>query len=205
MICIHSYGRVSETMPLYDILNEFQKGHSHMAVVIRQHDDTEQSAGKSTNHGKQQGCASLVSKTILFMETNTCPKIQNNLVRDVRVDIDGDIVAHKQSLKSNRSLKKLKSLSSDTNLHRCYSKHKKWANGVHSEVLHIDDDHLPSLSEEGKAIGIITLEDVIEELLQVREFSHLCFSFFKDMFITTKISCPLILHTGGDLRRDRLS
>lgn len=27
---------VSEDMPLYDILNEFQKGHSHMAVVIRQ-------------------------------------------------------------------------------------------------------------------------------------------------------------------------
>lgn len=27
--------RVSENMPLYDILNEFQKGHSHIAVVIR--------------------------------------------------------------------------------------------------------------------------------------------------------------------------
>jgi hypothetical protein len=27
--------RVSETLPLYDILNEFQKGHSHMAVVVR--------------------------------------------------------------------------------------------------------------------------------------------------------------------------
>ncbi|XP_019156456.1 PREDICTED: DUF21 domain-containing protein At1g47330-like isoform X2 [Ipomoea nil] len=27
--------RVSEDMPLYDILNEFQKGHSHMAVVYR--------------------------------------------------------------------------------------------------------------------------------------------------------------------------
>jgi hypothetical protein len=36
--------RVSETMPLYDILNEFQKGHSHMAVVVREHNDTEQSA-----------------------------------------------------------------------------------------------------------------------------------------------------------------
>ena len=29
--------RVSETMPLYDILNEFQKGLSHMAIVIKQH------------------------------------------------------------------------------------------------------------------------------------------------------------------------
>ncbi|GJT53520.1 hypothetical protein Tco_0988574 [Tanacetum coccineum] len=27
---------VPENLPLYDILNEFQKGHSHMAVVVRQ-------------------------------------------------------------------------------------------------------------------------------------------------------------------------
>lgn len=29
------HGRVGENWPLYDILNEFQKGHSHMAVVIK--------------------------------------------------------------------------------------------------------------------------------------------------------------------------
>ncbi|KAL5218180.1 hypothetical protein ABZP36_018864 [Zizania latifolia] len=34
--CILLNASVSEEMPLYDILNEFQKGHSHMAVVIRQ-------------------------------------------------------------------------------------------------------------------------------------------------------------------------
>ncbi|XP_059624055.1 DUF21 domain-containing protein At2g14520-like isoform X2 [Cornus florida] len=38
-VTIRRIPRVSETMPLYDILNEFQKGHSHMAVVIRQHGD----------------------------------------------------------------------------------------------------------------------------------------------------------------------
>lgn len=27
--------RVSEDMPLYDMLNEFQKGHSHLAVVYK--------------------------------------------------------------------------------------------------------------------------------------------------------------------------
>lgn len=32
---IHTFSRVPEIMPLYDILNEFQKGHSHMAVVVR--------------------------------------------------------------------------------------------------------------------------------------------------------------------------
>lgn len=31
----HSSYRVSEDMPLYDILNEFQKGHSHIAVVYK--------------------------------------------------------------------------------------------------------------------------------------------------------------------------
>lgn len=33
LIC--SFYRVSEDMPLYDILNEFQKGHSHLAVVYK--------------------------------------------------------------------------------------------------------------------------------------------------------------------------
>lgn len=33
--------RVAETLPLYDILNEFQKGHSHMAVVIKHYTNTE--------------------------------------------------------------------------------------------------------------------------------------------------------------------
>jgi metal transporter CNNM len=39
---ITNIDRVPEMMPLYDILNEFQKGHSHMAVVVRHFDKTEQ-------------------------------------------------------------------------------------------------------------------------------------------------------------------
>lgn len=46
--------RVSETMPLYDILNEFQKGHSHMAVVVRDYSDTAQSATENRTDGKHQ-------------------------------------------------------------------------------------------------------------------------------------------------------
>jgi len=29
-------------MPLYDILNEFQKGHSHMVVIVKNWDKIEQ-------------------------------------------------------------------------------------------------------------------------------------------------------------------
>jgi hypothetical protein len=39
------YDRVYENWPLYDILNEFQKGHSHMAIVIKCKKDV-----KDTDH-----------------------------------------------------------------------------------------------------------------------------------------------------------
>ncbi|EPS73801.1 hypothetical protein M569_00955, partial [Genlisea aurea] len=35
-VTIRKIPRVPESMPLYDIMNEFRKGHSHMAVVVRQ-------------------------------------------------------------------------------------------------------------------------------------------------------------------------
>lgn len=43
---------VSENMPLYDILNEFQKGHSHIAVVYRDLNDKNE-APKKVNDGEQ--------------------------------------------------------------------------------------------------------------------------------------------------------
>jgi len=44
--------RVPESMPLYDILNEFRKGHSHMAVVVKNWDKTEQQASNNNSYGK---------------------------------------------------------------------------------------------------------------------------------------------------------
>ncbi|KAJ8765566.1 hypothetical protein K2173_014688 [Erythroxylum novogranatense] len=133
---IRKIPRVPETMPLYDILNEFQKGHSHMAVVVRQL-NMDQSASE-----------------------NLVP------VREVKVDVDGEFHAQNKNLKSLTSLKRMKSFQNDANPQMGRSKSKKWKNGIHSEVLHLDEDPLPGLTEEAEAIGIITLEDVIEELLQ---------------------------------------
>ncbi|GMN34230.1 hypothetical protein TIFTF001_004576 [Ficus carica] len=135
-VAIRKIPRVPETMPLYDILNEFQKGHSHMAVVVTQKNDMEKPAAT----------------------------IPDN-VRDVRVDINREAHSHERTLKADRSLKKLKSLSKEAKVNRG-SKGKKWSKDFESDFLHIDEDPLPTLNEEGEAIGIITLEDVIEELLQ---------------------------------------
>lgn len=42
--------RVYENWPLYDILHEFQKGHSHMAVVIKNKKDVEDTEKRGGKH-----------------------------------------------------------------------------------------------------------------------------------------------------------
>ncbi|KAH9664054.1 DUF21 domain-containing protein [Citrus sinensis] len=138
-VSIRRIPRVSETMPLYDILNEFQKGHSHMAVVVRHQNDREQ-PHVPIEHSTDE--------------------------REVRVDVDGQSHLKEKCLKTKRSLKKRNRLSHDANLHRGASTSKNWSRDFHSEVLHITDDPQRMENGEWEAVGIITLEDVIEELLQ---------------------------------------
>ncbi|KAJ8439738.1 hypothetical protein Cgig2_009562 [Carnegiea gigantea] len=138
-VTIRKIPRVPETMPLYDMLNEFQKGHSHMAVVVR----------------KQNS------------ELSTSEYTEKETAKEVRVDIDGEQEAREGHLKSKRSLKMFKSLPKSTDeLQREISKGKRWSKNVDSEILHIDENPLSELAEDGEAIGIITMEDVIEELLK---------------------------------------
>ena len=89
-------------------------------------------------------------------------------MKEVKINIDGEKSSQDRSLKSKRSFQKWKSFpNSSNNLDRGGSRSKKWSKDIYSDILQIDGSPLPKLLEE-EAVGIITMEDVIEELLQVQ-------------------------------------
>ncbi|KAG6490607.1 hypothetical protein ZIOFF_051914 [Zingiber officinale] len=134
-ISIRRIPRVPADMPLYDILNEFQKGSSHMAAVVK-------SKGKPKSMSLTDGEKSGENKELNIESNATTPllsKTKENL-DSVVVDVD-------------RYENKLISEDKPTTLQQ---------NDAEAKVV----SRLSEDTEEGEVIGIITLEDVFEELLQ---------------------------------------
>lgn len=159
--------RVPETMPLYDILNEFQKGHSHMAVVVRQRN-------KVPIPGAAGGNCFLFSNEfsmscVQYVDTSLSMFMEVDAVKDVRVDIDGEKPSPDKKAKPKIPLQKWKSFpNSGSNSFKGTPRSKKWTKDMYSDILQIDENPLPTLPEEEEVVGIITMEDLIEELLQVK-------------------------------------
>ncbi|CAN1284701.1 DUF21 domain-containing protein At2g14520 [Linum perenne] len=138
-VTIRRIPRVPDSMPLYDILNEFQKGHSHMAVVVRKFNKAE--------------------------EQQLLP-VSNSTIDKVRVDVDGKAPQEKSFKRSKTSFQKWKSFANSSNSSLKSSRsRKRIKDEVDSDILKMDGN-LPTLLEEEEAIGLITMEDLIEELLQ---------------------------------------
>ncbi|MFS7973644.1 putative CBS domain, CNNM, transmembrane domain-containing protein [Helianthus anomalus] len=138
--------RVSDTMPLYDILNEFQKGLSHIAVVI-QHPSQGQRMQPSISKG----------------------------LSDVRLDILNESYQSNGNggLRSRSMFHRFKSVSGSGNVSRAESsKSRRWSDKFLPEVVNITDKPFSSFRQEGEVIGIITMEDVMEELINDEIFDE---------------------------------
>ncbi|KAL2346329.1 hypothetical protein Fmac_000329 [Flemingia macrophylla] len=143
---IRKIPRVSENMPLYDILNEFQKGHSHIAVVYRDLNDKNK-APKKVNDGEQ-----------LDLKDNCLNKGKNAYLhkgaklesRDTTMTTVTKIDEAQQAKKSPPATPAF----------------KKRHRGCSFCILDIENAPLPVFPTNEVVVGVITMEDVIEELLQ---------------------------------------
>ncbi|CAN1284700.1 DUF21 domain-containing protein At2g14520 [Linum perenne] len=87
-------------------------------------------------------------------------------IKEVRVDVDGKAPQEKSFKRSKTSFQKWKSFANSSNSSLKSSRsRKRIKDEVDSDILKMDGN-LPTLLEEEEAIGLITMEDLIEELLQ---------------------------------------
>ncbi|MED6118420.1 DUF21 domain-containing protein [Stylosanthes scabra] len=141
---IRKIPRVSENMPLYDILNEFQKGHSHIAVVYKDLNNTTEPLRKvkgGDQHEVKDNCRKKGEKASLDKGG-----LESNDTSTTVAKIDGSPQV-KKSPPATPAFKK---------------RHR----GCSYCIMDMENSPLPVFPPNEVVVGVITMEDVIEELLQ---------------------------------------
>ncbi|KFK42688.1 hypothetical protein AALP_AA1G026800 [Arabis alpina] len=133
-VSIRKIPRVPSDMPLYDILNEFQKGSSHMAAVVKVKDKDKKNNTQFLSSGET------AKENMSFFSRHLTARLLKHVdePHDVVVDID-KVPTHVKNRGRNFQ-----------------------QNGIATR----DYPRLLEDNEDAEVIGIITLEDVFEELLQ---------------------------------------
>lgn len=135
-VSIRRIPRVPADMPLYDILNEFQKGQSHMAAVVRR------SAVKKPSLKGIHGDGTALNEHSKSSAAETK-------------------VVHKEDIDRTRSQPEIDVEKGASEVEKLIKEKTVDEGRGQPTAREVADD-----LEECEVIGIITLEDVIEELLQ---------------------------------------
>lgn len=150
---IRKIPRVSENMPLYDILNEFQKGHSHIAVVIKDlNQPKEVKYVESKLKRKKRKVPS--DKTVQLAECKGvnhssrahAPGVQQYYLDTQTAGGSGYQQSNSRPLVAPGLKKRHKDCSD------C--------------ILDVENALIQEFPPNEQVVGVITMEDVIEELLQ---------------------------------------
>ncbi|CDY32502.1 hypothetical protein BRARA_I05536 [Brassica rapa] len=138
-VSIRKIPRVPSDMPLYDILNEFQKGNSHMAAVVKVKDKDKKKNMQLMSNGEPPKEEYMNSYSSPLLTAPLLKHVDERHHDVVVVDID-KAPTHVETRGRNFQ-----------------------QNGL---VTRWDLPRLLEDNEDAEVIGIITLEDVFEELLQ---------------------------------------
>ncbi|XP_065881704.1 DUF21 domain-containing protein At1g47330 isoform X2 [Euphorbia lathyris] len=150
---IRKIPRVSEDMPLYDILNEFQKGHSHLAVVYR-HLNAKTEMPKKSKDSQQFEFKDSCRKQGMY----TAFMKDDNATQNMKA---GEKLHESQTASGNNDEgQRRKNSPSPT------PPFKKRHRGCAYCIMDIENSPIPQFPAYEEVVGVITMEDVIEELLQ---------------------------------------
>ncbi|KAG4975590.1 hypothetical protein JHK86_035064 [Glycine max] len=145
------FDMVYESWQLYEILNQFQKVHSHMAVVLKSNKDTESTMGASTFLNIITNKISNPSQVVVESDSSFVLEISQ------RSSVHESSVNSSDAEFRNPTLKNLMELDGEV-----HQESNQWE----QENEYFSQEQIESLPDVKEVIGIIIMEDVMEELFQ---------------------------------------
>ncbi|XP_050140756.1 DUF21 domain-containing protein At5g52790-like [Malus sylvestris] len=151
-LTIRRIPRVYDNSPLYDVLQQFQKGHSHMVAVVKSNKDTNSRSLSTLAEGR--GNLNYTENKVFGQ------KFVFRLVEFMVVKCDSTGLNFSHEQKERLSI----SVDIPSPLYSTETANTKHRQGLRTQ--NVSSESLESLQGDEEVIGIITMEDVMEELLQ---------------------------------------
>ncbi|KAF3793194.1 DUF21 domain-containing protein [Nymphaea thermarum] len=157
-VTIRKIPRVREYLPLYSLLNEFQKGHSHMAVVVKCSKDTMEPT-ENIN-----GRTSMLEGRVGINKKRR--DIEGKAIHDGSRSTQLEQITVCSGYPSTTGIRSPASKVGTERHGETAVQPRKWERAGENDILDVNSESFLSFPEDEEVIGIITMEDVMEELLQ---------------------------------------